>query len=55
MRKQINGQWVASVRLPAGQHQYKFIVDGKWIADPENPSQVDDNYGGKNSVVAIGQ
>jgi glycosidase len=32
--------------------QYKFVVDGSWITDPDNPSTVDDGFGGKNSVVA---
>jgi serine/threonine protein kinase len=55
MRKRPNGEWVVSVQLPAGRHTYKLVVDDKWIADPENPAQVDDGKGGKNSVVVIGQ
>ena len=55
MRKRPNGDWAGSVQLPAGRHLYKFVVDDKWIADPENPTQEDDGYGGKNSVVVIGQ
>lgn len=55
MRKQANGEWAATLQLPAGKHLYKLIVDGKWIPDPENPTQEDDNYGGKNSVVMIGK
>ena len=55
MRKQPNGEWAATIQLPAGRHLYKLIVDGKWIPDPENPAQEDDNYGGKNSVVVVGK
>ncbi len=55
MRKQPNGEWGAIIELPAGRHLYKLIVDGKWIPDPENPAQEDDNYGGKNSVVVVGK
>ena len=55
MRKQPNGEWAATIQLPAGRHLYKLIVDGKWIPDPENPMQEDDNYGGKNSVVVVGK
>jgi 1,4-alpha-glucan branching enzyme len=54
MHKRPNGTWAATVQLPAGRYAYKFIVDGKWIADPENPTQEDDTFGGKNSVVSIG-
>jgi PKD repeat protein len=55
MHKRSNGTWAATVQLPAGRYAYKFIVDGKWIPDPENPTQEDDTFGGKNSVVLIGQ
>ena len=55
MHKQANGDWAATVQLPAGRHLYKLIVDGKWIPDPENTEQEDDNYGGKNSVVVVGK
>jgi eukaryotic-like serine/threonine-protein kinase len=55
MHKRPNGTWAATLQLAAGKYQYKLIVDGKWIPDPENPTQQDDTYGGKNSVVEIGQ
>jgi hypothetical protein len=28
--------------LPPGSHEYKFVVDGQWIADPENPVTIGD-------------
>ncbi len=46
------GRWTLDVPVPAGQHQYKFIVDGAWIADPDNPETTDDGHGGRNSVFA---
>jgi serine/threonine protein kinase len=55
MRKRPNGVWAATLQLPAGRHLYKLIVDGKWMADPENPAQEDDGYSGKNSVVVVGR
>ena len=55
MHKRPNGTWAATVQLAVGRYQYKFIVDGKWITDPENPTQVPDTYGGSNSVLVIGQ
>ena len=55
MHKQPNGEWAATLQLPAGRHLYKLIVDGKWIPDPENPMQEDDPYGSKNSVVLVGK
>jgi 1,4-alpha-glucan branching enzyme len=55
LRRRADGKWAATLQLPAGRYQYKFIVDAKWIADPANPTTVDDNYGGKSSLVVIGQ
>ena len=46
-----DGGWTGSYAFEAGMHQYKFIVNGnEWIADPTNPDQIDDTFGGKNSV-----
>jgi len=48
------GVWSVTLPLPAGQHQYAFVVDGKnWIPDPAAPA-VDDGFGRRNSVVAVG-
>ena len=43
--------WTGSHTFAMGSHQYKFIVSGsEWITDPANPDQVDDGFGGKNSL-----
>jgi serine/threonine protein kinase len=55
MHKRPNGTWAATLQLAAGRYQYKFVVDGKWIPDPENPTQQVDSYGNTNSVVEIGR
>lgn len=44
------GEFEITVELTAGRHEYKFIVDGSWHTDPENPTQVDDGFGGFNAV-----
>jgi hypothetical protein len=46
-----DGTWSVIVPLTAGEHQYKFVVDGQWVADPENPVTGGD-FG--NSLVKIG-
>ncbi|HVK78618.1 MAG TPA: glycogen-binding domain-containing protein [Kofleriaceae bacterium] len=43
--------WTVAHDLAAGEHQYRFIVDGTWIADPNNPDQVPNGLGGFNSLV----
>ena len=49
MMRQPDG-WSVTLDLPGGKHTYKFIIDGRWITDPENPIIEDDGYGNKNSV-----
>ena len=51
MVKGEGGVWSAVVALPPGEQQYKFVVDGQWIADPENPVTGGD-FG--NSVIRLG-
>lgn len=53
MQRDANGEWRATVRLPAGKHIYKFVVDGTWMADPAAIETEDDGYGGTNSVLRI--
>lgn len=52
MRKTDYG-WKLSVLLAGGKHQYKFIVDNKWILDPSNPIKEYDYYGNINSVCMV--
>lgn len=48
------GNWVIVHKLPAGKHEYKFVADGSWFADSENPETAPDPYGGTNSLVTVG-
>jgi len=44
--------WQIPYIIPAGNHEYKFVVDGKWITDPANPfSTGSGNY--ENSFLAL--
>jgi len=48
-----DGIWECHVTLPAGSHEYRFIVDGAWISDPHNEEKVSNQFGGSNSLVTI--
>jgi len=41
--------WVATVRMPPGRYQYKFIVDGTWVYDMSDLVERDEN-GNINNV-----
>jgi hypothetical protein len=47
--------WNLAVYLKEGTHNYKFIVDGAWINDPENKLTRPDGKGNLNSVIAFGE
>jgi len=53
MKKLENGTWVKMVSLPEGIHQYKFVVDGKWIEDPNNSLTEINEFGGRNSLIMV--
>ena len=45
--------WHKSISLKPGSYEYKYLVDGSWIADPANDSTVEDSYGGVNSLISL--
>ncbi len=49
--KDARGVWSVVMALPPGEHQYKLVVDGQWVADPENGATAGDMG---NSVVRVG-
>ncbi|HMV10646.1 MAG TPA: glycogen-binding domain-containing protein [Cyclobacteriaceae bacterium] len=52
MRKTSTG-WIFQAYLPPGKHLYKFIVDGKWIIDPDNELWEQNEFRNGNSVLWI--
>ena len=47
------GLWEKRLILPPGRHEYKFVVDGKWLHDPDAHENVRNIYGSLNSVVEV--
>lgn len=42
-----------ALALPAGRYEYKFVVNGTWVADPSCPDWVPNEHGSLNSVLMI--
>lgn len=53
MKKDAKGIWTITKKLSSGKYQYKFVVDGTWVEDTENPNKVNDGFGGINSVIEV--
>ncbi len=45
--------WKATVALPPGRYEYRFVVDGQWISDPNAKESVGNSFGSTNAVVVI--
>ncbi len=53
LRRDASGAWIATVELPPGRHEYMFVVDGEWVADPGADLLVDDGFGNLNAVLIL--
>jgi 1,4-alpha-glucan branching enzyme len=53
MQKDSSSGWKASVPLPSGRHEYRFVVDGQWMSDPNARESVKNQFGSTNSVVVV--
>lgn len=48
-----DGSWSKKIALKSGQYHYRFVVDGKWLSDPENPLQEQNPYGEFDSLLKV--
>jgi 1,4-alpha-glucan branching enzyme len=48
-----SGTWKATVWLPTGRYEYRFIADGKWMDDPRARETVQNAFGSTNSVLVV--
>jgi 1,4-alpha-glucan branching enzyme len=53
MQRDENGTWTKTKMLSPGNIEYKFIVDGEWIQDPENLRTRPNRFGTLNNVVKV--
>ncbi len=45
--------WTKILQLPPGTYEYRYVVDGEWQADPDNPNTAEGPVGNKNSVLIV--
>lgn len=50
LNRGMDGVWRTTVQLPAGTHQYRFLVDGEWRDDPECTLREPNPYGTENMM-----
>ena len=54
MTRDAEGNWQLTLYLEPGKWAYKFVQDGRWIADPAARAQSPDGSGGMNSLLQVG-
>lgn len=50
LKRSRNGIWKITLELDRDDHEYKFIIDGRWAHDELNPDFVVNAYGTRNSI-----
>lgn len=52
-KKDSRGNWAVKVNLKPGRYEYKFLVDGSWLNDPNCRFCVPNTFGSQNCVVEV--
>lgn len=52
-RKDLKGNWVIKVSLKPGRYEYKFLVDGNWVNDPNCGNCVPNGLGTQNCTMEV--
>ena len=45
--------WRKKMALEPGRYHYRFVVDGQWVDDPDNPKKESNPFGDTNSLLEI--
>ena len=48
-----NGTWSRKMHLDSGRYHYRFVIDGRWIEDFNNPKREMNPFGQLNSLLEI--
>jgi len=52
-RDPADGLWKTVVDVVPGEYEYRFIVDGVWIRDPNNNDYIRNEFGQENSLLIV--
>lgn len=60
MKNTKGGDWVVTIDLSPGRHEYKFVVDGQWCCEPGHddldescPGRVPNELGTMNCILEL--
>ena len=47
------GRWAKDLILPPGAYEYRLVVDGQWVTDPEARETAPNPFGSRNAVLQV--
>jgi 1,4-alpha-glucan branching enzyme len=53
MKKNKKGFWTTTLTLPPGRYEYRFVVDGEWLDDPNCTERTPNEFGWENCVIRV--
>lgn len=53
LQKREEGVWFKRLSLNSGRYRYRFVIDGNWQRDLQNPNTEPNPFGGLNSLLII--
>jgi len=48
-----NGYWIKRLNLDKGKYRYRFVIDGAWTEDADNPLKETNPYGTMDSLIEV--
>ena len=51
--RRTNTGWKTTLWLPPGRYEYRFVVDGQWMNDPQERDSAPNEFGGTNSLLVV--
>lgn len=53
LKKSKDGVWSAMINLDSGFYEYRFVVDGNWVDDPQGQERRSNEHGSENCVLRV--
>lgn len=53
LQSDAEGEWSSELSLAPGDYEYLFVVDERWLPDPECAEGRPNPFGGENSVLHV--
>jgi 1,4-alpha-glucan branching enzyme len=53
LKKDAKGVWKTIMLLPKGTYEYRLVIDGQWVDDPDSPEKRLNEFGSYNSILTV--